>query len=305
MALFKLSKKVLTPIKEKRIDLEKTLQTTIEENLDETFGLEFVATELSLHNFRIDTLAFDNETQSFVIIEYKKDKSISIVDQGFSYLSLLLNNKADFVLEYNQETKKNTKKKDIDWSQTRIIFIANSFTTHQRNAINFRDLPIELFEVKLYEKDIISIDQIKPTNASESIKTVSKSELVSKVSREIKEYTVDDHFKLGQEKLKEIYDELRDRLLALDDRIIENPVKVYIGYKIGKSIVFSVRVYKSKLHLDIAGFLKKDLKDPEKRLFNIPESYEWGKVCYMKITKKEDLDYAMFLAKQAWEKFGK
>ena len=58
--------------------------------------------EFTLHNFRIDTLAFDEESKSFVIIEYKKDKSFSVVDQGYAYLSLMLNNKADFILEYNE-----------------------------------------------------------------------------------------------------------------------------------------------------------------------------------------------------------
>ena len=65
------------------------------------FGYEFVKSELQLGNLRIDTLAFDNENRSFVIIEYKIDQSFSVIDQGYAYLGLLLNNKADFILEYN------------------------------------------------------------------------------------------------------------------------------------------------------------------------------------------------------------
>jgi hypothetical protein len=48
------------------------MQKLTENNLDSIFGLEFIATEFQLHNLRIDTLAFDNETNSFVIIEYKR-----------------------------------------------------------------------------------------------------------------------------------------------------------------------------------------------------------------------------------------
>lgn len=48
------------------------MQKLTENNLDSIFGLEFIATEFQLHNLRIDTLAFDNETSSFVIIEYKR-----------------------------------------------------------------------------------------------------------------------------------------------------------------------------------------------------------------------------------------
>jgi hypothetical protein len=48
------------------------MQKLTENNLDSIFGLEFIATEFQLYNLRIDTLAFDNETNSFVIIEYKR-----------------------------------------------------------------------------------------------------------------------------------------------------------------------------------------------------------------------------------------
>jgi hypothetical protein len=50
-------------------------------------------------------LAYDPQACAFIIIEYKRDKNISVVDQGFTYLSLMLENKADFIVEYNEEPK--------------------------------------------------------------------------------------------------------------------------------------------------------------------------------------------------------
>jgi len=144
MALYKLSKNQLTPIKEVNIDLEKDLQKITEKNLETIFNLKFINSEFALHQFRIDTLAFNNETNSFVIIEYKRDRNFSIIDQGYAYLALMLNNKADFILEYNETMQTNLKRKDIDWTQSKVLFLANSFTVHQQNAINFKDLPIEL-----------------------------------------------------------------------------------------------------------------------------------------------------------------
>src|SRR5690606_32341252 len=114
------------------------------------FGLDFVRSEFPIGNFRIDTLAFDKDTSSFVIIEYKRDKNFSVVDQGYAYLSLMLNNKADFILEYNENNKNTLRRDAVDWSQSRVIFISPSFTTYQKEAINFKDLPIELWEVKRY-----------------------------------------------------------------------------------------------------------------------------------------------------------
>ena len=43
--------------------------------MEEVFNLKFVASEFQLDNLRIDTLAFNEETNSFVIIEYKKSKN--------------------------------------------------------------------------------------------------------------------------------------------------------------------------------------------------------------------------------------
>ena len=85
----------LNDVKEDTFKLEKDMQNLIERNLKLLFGLEFIKSEFSLNNFRIDTLAFDNGSNSFVVIEYKKDKNFSIIDQGYAYLSLMLNNKAD------------------------------------------------------------------------------------------------------------------------------------------------------------------------------------------------------------------
>ena len=81
------------------------------ENLNKLLGLEFVKSEFtisgSVQRLRIDTLAFDRKNKAFVIIEYKQDKNFSVVDQGYAYLSAMLNNKADFILEYNEARKMN------------------------------------------------------------------------------------------------------------------------------------------------------------------------------------------------------
>ena len=84
MPLFKIVNDKLTPIIKKHFSLEKEVQTLTENSLKELFNLELIRSEFSLKNFRFDTLAFDNDTNSFVIIEYKKDKNFSVIDQGIS-----------------------------------------------------------------------------------------------------------------------------------------------------------------------------------------------------------------------------
>ena len=134
MPLYKIDNK-LTSIREKAFKLEKDLQKLTEDNIHTIFGYVCVKSEFSVGNFRLDTLSYDRETNSFVIIEYKRDKNFSVIDQGYAYLSLMLNNKADFILEYNESQKDTLKRTDIDWSQSKVIFISQSFTTYQKEAI--------------------------------------------------------------------------------------------------------------------------------------------------------------------------
>ena len=72
--------------------------------------LDFIKSEFSLNVFRINTLAFDREAKSFVIIEYKRDKTFSVIDQRYAYLFLMLINKADFILEFNESQNKSLKR---------------------------------------------------------------------------------------------------------------------------------------------------------------------------------------------------
>jgi RecB family endonuclease NucS len=98
LRIFSINGTKLTEVREQQFPLESEIQRLTEANLHDLFELDFVKSELELHGLRIDTLAFDNESKAFVIIEYKKDRNFSVVDQGMTYLNLMLNNKADFIL---------------------------------------------------------------------------------------------------------------------------------------------------------------------------------------------------------------
>ena len=76
MKLYSITNEKVKSVSSKDFKLEKDIQTIIEKNLDELFNLQFVKSELSIRNFRIDTLGFDKENKSFVIIEYKRGSII-------------------------------------------------------------------------------------------------------------------------------------------------------------------------------------------------------------------------------------
>ncbi|MFT7035952.1 MAG: putative transport protein [Cyclobacteriaceae bacterium] len=300
MDLYKLNKSKLEEVRNIPFKLEKDIQSLVEDNLEVLFGLEFVKTEFQLNNFRIDTLGFDQQTKSFVIIEYKKGHSYSVIDQGYSYLSLLLNNKADFILEYQECTNRSLKKGDVDWSQSKVIFVSPQFTTFQKQSIEFKDLPFDLWEIKKYSNDTVILNQHKPTS-QESVKTISsKDERAEQVSKEIVVYTEEDHYQKGNPEIRELATTFRDRILELDNIEI-NPVKQYIGFKLTKRIVTDFEVQKNKLKLRIN--LKNGTLDDPKNLFrDVSNIGTFGVGDYEAVvTPDSDLDYLMSLIKQSYK----
>ena len=217
----------------------------------------------------------------------------------------MLNNKADFVLEYNEKCKKNLRKDDIDWSQSKVIFVANSFTTYQQEAMGFQDLPIELWEVKQYDNDLVLFNELRASEKSESIKTVAKGKNVEVVSKEIKQYSVGDHFKPQWIKTKAIYETLSQRILEIDPKFEVHPVKYYIGFNLGEKVVFDVKPQASKVLVELYRVEPKDLNDPEKKTRYQKRSYEFYNkhVTEYDVESEEDIDYAIMLIKQVYKKF--
>lgn len=294
----------LKPVSNIKFDLEKEIQVLFETNLEELFNLQFVKSEFSIKNFRIDTLGYDSENKSFVIVEYKKDRNFSVIDQGYTYMSLMLNNKSDFILEYNENCGGVLKRDDVDWTQSKVIFISPHFTEYQKHSINFKDVPFELWEVKKYENNMIGLVQHK-TTSDESISSISdeSSNVVNQVSKEVKVYTEEYHFKKNvrrDEKVVDLYNELKERILNLGEVEII-PRKEYIGFR--KKRPFCDVVFYTD-HLRILVNLKKgQLDDPKNLTKDMSSQGHWGNGDYeLRLSPNDELDYVMFLITQSYKK---
>jgi len=299
MKIYNLEKKNLEYIKEKPFKLERDIQNIFENNLNKILGLSLVKSEFSIKNKRIDTLAYDKQSNAFIIIEYKRSKNISVVDQGFTYLSLMLENKADFIVEYNETLKQNLKRTDVDWSQTRVVFVSTSFTENQRTATNFKDIAIELWEVKRYENNLISVNQIKKSKSAESIKPITSSnKQLENITKEIKVYSEEDHTVNKSDDIIELYETYRDAIFNLTSDIEIVPKKLYIAFKKDKNIVDIVILKKGlKLFINLS---KSQLDDPKKIMRDVSNTGHWGNGDYETIVKDtKDLEYIMSLIKQA------
>ncbi|MGE5661798.1 MAG: DUF5655 domain-containing protein [Ignavibacteriales bacterium] len=301
LRIFSVDGTKLSEIRKQQFPLEGEIQRLTEANLQELFDLTFVKSEFELHGLRIDTLAFDDESRGFVIIEYKKDRNFSVVDQGMAYLNLMLNNKADFILEYNESSRPShsLKREEVDWSQSRVIFISPEFTKYQQHAIGFKDLGITLWEVHKYANGMLIFNEVKSPLSKEPIAAIAKNSTVArKLAREIKVYTEDDHLKSGNEIVKELYSELKSVILSLDKNIEIRPRKRYIAFHQKENFV-SFFILKSKLKT-ILNIRINEINDPSKKARNVPSF--GGRLTFVEVQDRNEIPYTISLIKQAYEK---
>ncbi|QOP45862.1 DUF5655 domain-containing protein [Sulfurimonas paralvinellae] len=302
MRLFNIGSEKLDEVNQRAFKLEREIQGVTEQNLEMIFGYQFVKSEYSLNNFRLDSLAYDEASNSFVIIEYKRDKNFSVIDQGYAYLSLMLNNKADFILEYNECMNKNLRKNDVDWSQSKVLFIAPSYTLYQRESINFKDLPIELWEIKQFENSTVMYTQINPTKSTESIQTISSDTNIQSVAKEVKTYTEEEHLERKPPEIVELYETIKNEILSLGD-IKVKANKQYIAFVGKRNIVdFVIQNKKIKMYINMKFSELDDYKNIVKDITNIGS---WGNGdCEVNFSCLDDIDYLISLVKQSYKQNG-
>ena len=299
MKIFTSKKGQLSQLKQQKFKLEKDIQRLFEENLTLLSGYIFIRSEFSIKNSRIDTLAFDPETKAFVIIEYKRQQNSSVVDQGISYLNLMLEYKADFIVEYNEKQKFPLKRNDVDWSQSKVIFVSPAFNDFQIQATNFKDLPIELWEVNRFDNDIITLNIINKSKSAPNIKAVSieKNEEFSTL-KEIKVYQESDHLSDKSDFIQELYEDFKRGILNLDPDIEINTRKLYIAFKKDRNIA-DIRIQQKNLKIWI-NLPYGELDDPKNLAKNVSNTGHWGNGNYeITVESTQYLEYIMSLIKQA------
>ena len=292
--LFKQHGNLFKIIPEKSIKLEKDIQIIIESNLEVFFGLKFVSSEFTIDHFRCDTLAFDKESQSFVVIEYKKQTDKGLFDQGLGYFELMASRQADFLMEYNEKTDKHLLKKDIDWQQSKIIFLSPSFNQSQIQAANF-DINIELWKIRVYDQ-MIELNKISNSNKTPMPVKGSQAKIIEK----FKSYTEEYHFTTrSSEKTRHLYEQFRDKIREFGEfQII--PRKQYIAFR--RNINFVSFIFrKSKLHIYLGVNFEYD--DPKKLIKNASEIGHWATgSSLITIDDDSDFDYILKLIHQSYEK---
>ena len=153
-----------------------------------------------------------------------------------------------------------------------------------------------MIKVTKYEEDIVEIDFIKKSS-SVSIQDVQMESIQKDVNKEIIVYTEEDHLNKASDNIKKLYEEIKNRILELDDIDIEAK-KVYIAFK-GKRNITDIEVHKNFLKIFI-NMKKGELSDPLNISKDISEIGHWGNGDYcVVIDNIDDIDNVIPLIKQS------
>ena len=250
-----------------RFKNELILHLLTQKHLKKCFGLECVASEIQHKKQRFDNLAFDEKTNSFVIIEYKNRLDAKVLKQAQDYRDLLLKNKDNFL-------KRLENPKNVNFDKTRVMIISPEFSEEQiRDAkCNF-----ELWQVTLYDDCCVEYKQLK-TNEIKKFK-VSEDEL---------KLTEKDLLKNRTDEIRSLYHALRNRVENefgdAECRILVDAV----SFKICNRIICNVRFLKKSFNVYFFSEILADLKTDEKHKYDL------------KINSEDDLNQFMKLFKQVY-----
>ena len=291
MAIFKINVQKVQKLKIKKFKNEKQLQKLFEDNLEDIFGIRFIASEFTTtHGGRIDTLGLD-EDSSPVIIEYKESEKNNVINQGLFYLDWLVDHKGDFEILVQKKIGKDVK---VNWDAPRLILIAQSYNEYDKYAVNRISENIELKKYILYDNDVLFIENIVLPNR----KTTSKK--IKKTNVSYKEYSVEDHLRGKTDKLKELFNELQERILKLDEKIKEKVLKFYVAYELDRNFAeIVIQTNGLWVYIDIS---KEEITDSENKLIDVSEKGHWATGnLRVRVVKIDDIEYCMGIIEQSYK----
>ncbi|MDY3845711.1 MAG: DUF5655 domain-containing protein [Eubacteriales bacterium] len=238
LKLFKVNGHV-EELKSESVTIEKELQNIIEKNMQEFFGVRFLASEYRIDNGRMDSIGID-ENNCPVIFEYKRFSSENVINQGLFYLNWLLEHKANFkllVLDiYGKEVAN-----DIDWSMPRVICIASDFNKYDEEAIKQINRNVSLIRYKQYSADLLLFELLN-TNTVAPIDT----EPTERKFQQNNEKTFTEQYRNAPQNFKDLYDELSEYTMRLGDDVSQSTLKFYSAFKKIKNFC-TMEVYRTKM----------------------------------------------------------
>lgn len=226
--LFDLTQQSATEIPGKAAVVEKSLHDLMERNLDIMLGIRLLGSEYSTgpkQKGRIDSLGID-ENKCPVIIEYKRATNQNVINQGLYYMDWLLDHRAEFELLVLKKLGSATADA-IDWSAPRLLCIAGAFTRYDEHAVEQMNRNIELIRYRRFGKNLLMLEMVNAVSATTGSTTGSDTNKSGTTTQK----TISEVLSSLDDPLLDLYEALRDHILALGDDIQEKKLKYYVAFK--------------------------------------------------------------------------
>ena len=272
---------------------EREIQDLFEANLEVLLGVRFVASEYSTdQGGRIDTLGID-ENGFAVVIEYKRDKNRTVINQGMSYMAWLRSHKAEFWKVVFEKLGKEAADA-IDHSSTRLICIATDFTRDDLGAYELMPNNIDLVRYRRFGESQLLLERITSSEASASPVSSTSPARVGP-DKPISQW-LDD----APANIKSLYEALQQAILSQGEDVSEKPTKLYIAYKRTRN--FATVTYATKTDLNLYLHVKVDDVKLREGLRDVRSIGHWGTGdLEVKIRTHEDVKLALPLIQRAYE----
>ncbi len=226
--LFQTQNGTLTELDSTSAPLERSLQTQFERNLETLLGVRFLASEYATtHGGRMDSLGLD-ENGYPVIIEYKRDRSENVINQGLFYLDWLMDHRGDFELLVRDKYGKDLADQ-IEWSAPRLICIAADFTKYDTHAVKQMGRNIELIRYRKFGEDLLLLELL--TAVSTSTANVPTVDPATGQPRPNKYRSISEAFAEAEGGLSDLYADLENYLLGLGDDVTKKTLRLYFAFR--------------------------------------------------------------------------
>lgn len=294
MPIFKDTLGALKKLNTLPLDKEKNLQRLVEDNLMEVLELHFLATEYATtFGGRIDTLAVDINGAP-VIIEYKRNKNESVINQALSYLKWLKAQKPEFfqmlmITHLGQAVADSIK---LDWNNPRVICIAESYSKFDVDTVEVVPLRIELFKYRYYEQGIFGLESLTVPEAISHALPLSIDVVTQKPSSSVALLR-----EKGTAAIRALFDALQEQIINLDEGVEEKATSFYVAYRAAKNFA-EVHIGKNQLKIHLRPI---DYDDPRKLVEKIPDGYNWTMDRRVYLDSADDIEYVMGLIEQSYK----
>lgn len=276
-------------------DKERALQQLVEQNLLETLDMHFIASEYHTGNGRIDTLAIDRDGAP-TIIEFKRNKNDSIINQSLSYLKWIKAQRPEFFerLMFNRLGSELAESIRLDWNHPRIVCVAESYSRYDMDTVEVVPLRIDLFKYRIYEGGLFSLDMVS-VNEQHKNRVEASQEMSADAAQTIIQGMKEQSG--SSNTARQMFDELREKILALDENIIEKPGRRTIAYRLTKNFC-EVLIKKDSLVIDLRPI---DYQDPRELVSKIYEGYVVTMNRRVMLSDPRDLDYVFCIIQQSYQ----